>query len=166
MEAVFWFFILGGFAAFAFLVRAQYFASYGEAWTDVKRSTVGIVDRFVARHDAAVREKEVGIEVPLSRSEALDRAVEFMTRSGHALESRTGNSLTFVRRQKPSAQTGIVLLLFFVLPGILYLLLGGKTVRATIAAFPNDGGSRTVIGGDDAKAVARLTDWARGLKAT
>ena len=132
-----WFFILGGFAAFVVFVRSHY--------------------------GPTEREKKVGIEAPVPPDAVLDRAVEFMVRAGHPLESRTDNSATFVRLQKPSVETGIVLLLFFLLPGILYFLFGSKTVRATLVVFPDTGGSRVVVGGDDSKAKSRLTDWARGL---
>lgn len=164
-DAVAWFFILVGFAAIVAFVRAQAFDSYAEAWAAFRRWAAEAPERFRADRAAAVREQEVGIEVALPPRAVLDRAVEAMTRAGHTLEDRSQNSLTFARRQEPSAAVGCILLLLFVLPAILYFLFAAKTLRATLAAFPDGGGgSRIVVGGDDPQAVSRLTDWARALR--
>lgn len=55
-------------------------------------------------------------------------------------------------------------MLLFILPGILYLLLANRTARVTVAAYPYEGGSRLVIGGDDPATRNRLMEWARGLR--
>jgi len=56
-------------------------------------------------------------------------------------------------------------MLFFLLPGLLYLLLARRTQRVTIAAYPEPPGCRALIGGDDPAGAAKLVDWARGLAA-
>ena len=52
----------------------------------------------------------------------------------------------------------------FILPGILYLLLANRTARVTVAAYPHEGGSRLVIGGDNQATRKRLVQWARELR--
>jgi hypothetical protein len=46
----------------------------------------------------------------------------------------------------------------------LYLLLANRTARVTVAAYPHEGGSRLVIGGDDPATRNRLIEWARSLR--
>lgn len=157
--------VLVGVAALVVYVQAQAYDSNEEAWAAFKRWMAEAPGRLRASYAAANRERNAGIEVALSPRAVLDRAVEAATRAGHVLEARSENSLTFVRREKPSSWAAIFLLLFFLLPGILYLMFGSKLVRATFAVFPGEGGgSRMVIGGDDGYMVARLTDWARTLR--
>ncbi len=157
--------VLIGVAALAAYVQVQSYDSNEEAWAAFKRWMAEAPGRLRASYDAVNRERSVGIEVALSPRAVLDRAVEAATRAGHVLEARSENSLTFVRRDKPSSWIAIFLLLFFLLPGILYLLFGSRTLRATFAAFAGeDGGSRIVVGGDDGYTVSRLTDWARALR--
>lgn len=159
-------FVLLLFAVLAVYMMAQPFDSNEEAWAAFKRWIAKIPERLRALYAAATRERAVGIEVALPPRAVLDRAVEAMTRSRmHALEARSENSLTFVRREKPSTFAAIFLLLLFILPGILYLMFGSRMVRATLAVFAGEaGGSRIVVGGDDRWTVARLTEWARGLR--
>lgn len=51
----------------------------------------------------------------------------------------------------------------FIVPGILYFLLAKGTMRVTVAAYPYQGGSRVVVGGDDEITIRGLEDWIRGL---
>lgn len=105
-----------------------------------------------------------GVEVALPSEFVVDRAVEAMVRSGFSLESRTATSAGFVKEKGANGCLGCFLMLFF-FPGLLYLLLARKTLRVTIAAYPQQSGCRAVVGGDDPAGAARLVDWARGLAA-
>ena len=88
-----------------------------------------------------------------------------MVRGGYSLESRTTTSAGFVKKRGANGCLGCFLMLFFLLPGLLYLLLARRTQRVTIAAYPEPSGCRALIGGDDAAGAAKLVDWARGLAA-
>jgi Short C-terminal domain len=110
------------------------------------------------------REREFGVEVGLLPSAVLDRAVEGMTRSGYGLETRTENATTFARHQGPNIAFGILFTIFCcVIPGIIYLLLAERTVRVTITAYPIEGGSRVVVGGDNQQDIWQAINWARRL---
>lgn len=120
----------------------------------MKAWTTGAPERYRENRAAEAREREIGVEVFLSPKIVLDRAVESMTRGGYTVEDRSQNSLTFARREEPSVAVGCILLLFFILPAILYFLFAAKTLKSTLAVFPDgEGGSRIVIGGNDPQAV-------------
>ena len=125
-------------------------------WTDMNA-------RIDERQAAVQRAAERGIETGLPPSEALEQAVEHMTQRGGALENRTHNTVTFTRYQGADVTTGILLMFVFILPGILYLALGGKTVRLSIAVYPQEEGSRLVIGGDDWPMIRTAEQWAISL---
>lgn len=122
-------------------------------------------ERYKQNRATRKRERVSGIEVPVTPAVALESAVETMTRKGYTLDGATGSTATFARHEGANAGLGCLLMLLFLVPGLLYLLLAGKTVRVTLAAYPRDeGGSRVVIGGDDEDAVEELTQWARRMK--
>ncbi len=143
---------------------AAWWESFKEWW---ERTQADRADRAAERQEMYAREQHQrarGIEVALPPGMVLDHAVEAMTRSGYGLEAKTENAATFARYQGPNVALGILIILFcFILPGILYLMLAGRTVRVTIAAYPIQGGSRVVVGGDSAQDVSSATSWASGL---
>lgn len=51
------------------------------------------------------------------------------------------------------------------MPGILYFHLAKGALRVTVAAYPYEGGSRVVVGGDDVRLIPQLEDWVRSLPA-
>ena len=158
-DTVKWFFILIGFAAIVVFVRVQSFDSNAEAWAAFKRWMAEAPERLRDSYAAATRERDVGIEVALVPRAVLARAVEAMTRSGrHALEARSENSLTFVRREKPSSLVAILLLLFFHFarnPLFVVRVEDGEGNARRIC-----GRSRRIAhrGGDDRWTEARLTE--------
>ena len=139
------------------------FPILAEWWERAKSGWIAMNARIDERQAAPQRAAERGIEIGLSPSEALDRAVENMTPRGCGLENRIDNTGTFARHQRADTATGCVLMLFFLLPGILYLALASKTVRLTVAAYPEERGSRLVIGGDDWTMIRATEQWARSL---
>lgn len=151
--------LLGGFALYQPGAREVLV----DSWERFKAYYAANQARMEAAGEARRREKELGIEVGLPPAEVMERAIEFMTRSNYGIESRSENSATFARHQGADTGIGCFLMLFFLVPGLLYLLLAAKTVRVTLAAYPHEGGSRVVLGGDDQETLGRLTDWTRGL---
>src|SRR4051794_16448789 len=78
------------------------------------------------RWEATNWEREWGIENPFPPGVVLERAVEQMTRQGWSLQNRSDTTASFARDQGADTCTGCILMLFFLLPGILYLLLANK----------------------------------------
>ncbi len=141
------------------------FGSPAMAWAALKEWGANAPERLRASREAAARERAVGVEVPLSPTQVLDEASEYMARSGYALESRTHNAATFSRSAQMDPAVGCFLALLFLIPALIYMLaVAGKTTRTTLATYPHEGGSRLVIGGDDPRGVKDLTWWARHLR--
>jgi hypothetical protein len=85
---------------------------------------------------------------------------------GYVLSYRDGNSLTFTKTQKPSVIAFFVLLLFFVIPAILYLVLAWK--KKTCSVFfkkEKDGTKVTVDGISGRSLVKHLVKYDDTLKA-
>jgi hypothetical protein len=101
--------------------------------------------------------------VPLTPPEALDSASAFMVSKGFVLESRTENSANFGNREEPNAALGCFLLLFLIIPGVIYLLMGGSDQHTTLLLVPEEGGSRVLLGGDSARGRQALRWWAENL---
>ena len=112
------------------------------------------------------REQQIGIETGWPPEPVLEGAVEWMTRNGWSLQARTERTATFARDEGADACVGCFLMLFFLLPGILYLLLANRTARITVAAYPRGSGSRVVIGGDLSPTRGMLADVIRNLPST
>ena len=93
---------------------------------------------------------DAGNLVGLTPHEALDQAVAYMTRERASVTSRTENSVTFTYRKEPNVGILIILLLFFLLPGIIYWMAASRDTNFTITASPAEGGCRLLIGGEDA----------------
>lgn len=112
-------------------------------------------------------ERGVQVLVALDASDALDAATMHMIsrETGYSVEARSENTVTFLRHEGPSAFLGCVLLLFFLVPGILYLVLAGNDLRTTAWVSPNltTGGCRLLIGGDDPVGQRELRSWAHAL---
>ena len=147
--------VLGGLGVYL-LGGGPYIAELWESFKDWwERYQADRASQAAERQEIYARaqhERERGIEVAWSTGMVLDRAVEAMTRSGYGLETRSENAATFARHQGPNVALGIFLILCCaILPGILYLLLAERTVRVTVAAYPIEGGSRVVVGGDSAQ---------------
>jgi len=101
--------------------------------------------------------------VPLTLPEALDSASAFMVSQGFSLESRAVTSATFGNYEEPNAALGCFLLLFLIVPGVIYLLMGGSDQHTTLLLVPEEEGSRVVLGGDSARGRQALRWWADSL---
>jgi hypothetical protein len=98
--------------------------------------------------------------IPLTPSEALNSATAHMLREGFSLESRTEMSATFSKHEGPEPFLGCILLLFFIIPGLIYLLMGGSDQRVTLFLRPEGEWSRVVLGGDSGRGRLALQMWA------
>jgi hypothetical protein len=56
---------------------------------------------------------------------AIDSAAAFMVARGFVLEPRTESSANFGNREEPNVALGCFLMLFLIIPGVIYLLMGG-----------------------------------------
>lgn len=104
----------------------------------------------------------------MSPEDALESATFYMIERGNdffykdfSVISRTESSVTFQDHEKPSSLLGLFLLLLFILPGLLYLLLGGRDVRTTLLVVPDIQGCKVTIGGDSKAGRSALEDWVR-----
>jgi hypothetical protein len=86
-----------------------------------------------------------------------------MLREGFSLESRMETSATFTKHEGPNPALGCFLMLFFVIPGLIYLLMGGGDLRVTLFLVPEGDGSRVVLGGDSGSGRLALQQWAESL---
>lgn len=134
-----------------------------EWWKRSQAENAAAKARMAQLSAELLQEQRFGVVVSASPEVVLDQATEYMTRTGYGIQSRTGNTATFARDEGADSCLGCFLMLFLLVPGILYLLLANKTLRLTVAAFSHEGGSRVVIGGDDVSAKNALTDWLRSL---
>jgi hypothetical protein len=140
------------------------FPILAEWWERFKANQAARAAQRQEQLAALDREQQWGIETSFAPAVVIGGVVERMTREGWALQNRTDTSASFAQDQGADACAGCALMLLFLLPGILYLLLANRTARITAAAYPHEGGSRLVIGGDDPATRNRLAQWARELR--
>lgn len=107
--------------------------------------------------------RDLGVPTGFSPASALDSAVMYMTGKGYAVESRSESTVTFTKYLPPNTFTGIVLLLLFILPGILYFILAGRTVRSTVVAIPDEESTRVKLGGEPYEGIEDLQQWQKSL---
>jgi hypothetical protein len=112
---------------------------------------------------SAAAEREWSVLVPLAPQQAIDSATPLLLAERFSLESRTENSATFFRDRGPNVALGCLLMLFFILPGLLYLLLGSNQERVTLLLVPEGNGSRAILGGDSVQGRAILREWAESI---
>jgi len=91
----------------------------------------------------------------------VDATAGFMTSRGFAISHQGETSATFTRPKKPSMETGILLLLLGIIPGLLYFGLFRGTQTTTVLAMAGPAGTTLTLSGDDTKARGDLTRWAR-----
>ncbi len=155
--------ILGGAGAYFIVGPDALRESVGETWGNLKTYLAARNQRVAEANIAREREQRIGLEVPASPQVILDAAVERMTRQGWSVQHRSETTASFSRDEGADSCLGCLLLLFFILPGILYLVLANTTTRTTVAAYPHEGGSRVVIGGDNFAVAGNLVEHLRGL---
>lgn len=102
----------------------------------------------------------------LAPDEAVARLVPQLTKSGATIHSSSSQAITgeVVWKKRPSMVIAIVLLLLIILPGILYLIFGSKTIHDpfSITLSPAEGGTTVTAAGQGEgekaakKALAKL----------
>ena len=92
---------------------------------------------------------------------AVEATAGFMTSRGFAISHKGETSATFTRPKKPSMETGILLLLLGIIPGLLYFGLFRGTQTTTVLATSGPAGTMLTLSGDDAKGRRDLEGWAR-----
>ncbi len=100
------------------------------------------------------------IAVFLTPEEAIDEVTQYMVRQGFTISYRGETTVSFSRQTGPNILLGILLLLFFILPGILYLILAGRTRSATAVATEGPAGTQLIVSGNDREACRDLRRWA------
>jgi hypothetical protein len=99
----------------------------------------------------------------MTPAQVLEQAATHMASRGFAIESRLANTMNFSFREGPNAFLGIVLLLLFILPGILYFLLAGGDRRITLLVNEEGEGCRVYVSGDGGAPLDELRNWVLSL---
>lgn len=84
------------------------------------------------------------LETEMSTVDVVSNAVQVMTMKNWTVSSQTPTAVTFTRRKKPNWLTALVLLLFLLIPGIVYLVLAGKTFSFSVSTRAADMGKTSV----------------------
>src|SRR5947209_3869076 len=64
--------------------------------------------------------------------EAMRRAVQAYTMAGWQVNSQLQNNVTFIRQNKPSCLILILLFCLGFIPGLIYLVIGGRAISANL----------------------------------
>ncbi len=99
------------------------------------------------------------LEVSVSPQQAIEGAMMRMTSQGYSVETTTPGGITFARTEGPSILVGLVLLVFFILPGLIYFLMPRRLKHTTLVVEEVSGGSRLMLGGDDINGQRDLREW-------
>jgi hypothetical protein len=73
------------------------------------------------------------LDTAMSAGDVVHHAVRVMTMRNWTMTSQTATAATFTRTKKPSALVALILMLFLLIPGIIYLVLGGKTFSLSVS---------------------------------
>jgi hypothetical protein len=99
----------------------------------------------------------------MTPAQVLEQAATHMATRGFAIESRLANTVNFSFREGPNVILGCVLLLFGILPGLLYFLLAGGDRRTTLLVNEEGEGSRVYVSGDRGVPLDELRNWVLSL---
>ena len=97
----------------------------------------------------------------LSPDKAVVEATPYMVMRGYTVSYKGETSATFVREQKPSNDIGCLLLLFGIVPGLLYYGLFRRTPSTSVVAVSGPAGTQLTFSGDDATARCDLVEWSK-----
>lgn len=87
------------------------------------------------------------IETTLSANDIKNNIIHALSKHGFVVTTQTDNSVTLVKEQKPSCVVGCLLLLLFVIPAILYAILGGSKQPVVATISESDSRRRVTITG-------------------
>jgi hypothetical protein len=84
---------------------------------------------------------------PLNPEDLLDKCTHSMSNEGYNAQTRTANSVTLVKDKKPNCVIGGALLCMFVIPAIIYAVVGGAKIPLIITVRQTDTGSKVTVSG-------------------
>jgi hypothetical protein len=87
---------------------------------------------------------QVGTTTALPVNDVIQRALQTYTMNGWQVLSHAPDNASFLKRHKPSCLIAGVLLLLGIVPGIIYLVLGGRALTANVQARAGSGSFTTV----------------------
>ncbi len=80
------------------------------------------------------RSFQAGTQSTIGRSDAIQRAIQVYTMNGWRLTGHTDAGATFYKDVKANWFLGLFLMLFGLIPGIIYLVVGSRDLTATVHA--------------------------------
>lgn len=83
------------------------------------------------------------VETSLSANDIKNNILHGLSKVGFIVTTQTDNSLTLVKETKPNCVIGCVLLILFVVPAIIYAVLGGNK-QPVVVTISESGARRTV----------------------
>jgi len=89
----------------------------------------------------------VSLATSQNKDQLGDAITNLLSRHKYIPTSRSENLITFAMDEKASCIIGFILLCLFLIPGILYLLLGGSTKTLTVQFTPQQSGCNVRIQG-------------------
>ena len=131
-------------------------------WIVAAAVLVGVV-ALVVRNNRAYSHYDParGLLLSSSPKECIRRATAHMAEQGYSVAHAGDTTATYTRPKKPDTATGIFLLLFGLIPGLLYFGLFRGTATSTLVAVPDDDDeTRLIFSGDDVTAQRELFRWA------
>src|SRR4051812_35627679 len=106
---------------------------------------VGVIFQVVSRAKASNVPTSLTVRSVRQPREILKAARQFFGDGGWTLETRSLGAQTFSYTLRPAGPEVVVLLLLGVLPGLVYLVIGKRSVTVIVASDPNGDGSATVV---------------------
>ncbi len=110
-------------------------------------------------------EPDVALFVDLPPKSCVNRVAARMVESGFVVAHRSEDAATFTRPRRPSVRMVVFLLLFFLVPLLLYLLYFAAfrpKQTTSVLAVREDGETRVLVSGDDKRAKRDLKHWLVG----
>lgn len=104
---------------------------------------VGVIVFFVRNRQSF----QVGTATTVSSTDVIQRAMQTYTMAGWQVLSHTADNASFVKHRKAGCFIAGLLFLCGIIPGIIYLILGGRSLTANVRA-------RTTTGADTLVEIA------------
>lgn len=122
---------------------------------------VGVLVGVAVYMRTGSRARQASLLLAGSPKEAVDLVMAHMAHEGFVVAHRGETGATFTRPKKPKTDTGCLLLLLGIIPGLLYFGLFKGVYTTSVVASSEGDGTRLVVSGDDYYAYDRLARWVR-----
>ena len=76
---------------------------------------------------------QVGSQTSLSQADVVQRSIQTYTMSGYQVLTQNERGASFVKRQKPGCLSLILFFAMGIIPGIIYLAIGGRDLTANVS---------------------------------